>query len=745
MTKIIRYYLLLGLLMAFCMPLFAQKTQPVVDKETIKKVQQELKAQMPDAKIKTIKYDDGGVYIGECNKKIKHGLGTMFFPSGDVYIGQWESDAISGQGSMTYANGDKYDGEWLNGKCFGEGSKKFSTKMKIKELRGKWIDGTFASGLFIVDDNMQINGEADGDMFIGEAEMLFKTGYSFRGKVVVPGNSTLKKSVLTALRFNGQGCLTRGPNYILEGNWENSYLTSGNVLIKDDDYVLSGEVHDDVFRGTFTKGKETYSGVFSNKEANRALSSFSGVYSLRSKDVSYSYNGRLKYNKPIEGELTQGNVKTGIHIDYDSKGNAMVTLDDRGRFTIPYINNEDLFEKIEHLGEEEIASNFKHLDGKVFSIRQKNTPLSRVDRIYEFAFFRDGIMSFKMWHVEGQVEIKHQNKTTKNQTISCPTCHGAGIITEDGFDNSGRSYSRKITCPMCGGKGKTDSEIANIIQDGLNDFWAAVGTMEVINGYTARDFLDISVNKYCPYTITGGDIHVDLEDGYFDDFIISNGNLVSKLDKTFILKPRSDSRSRYADLVNTFTSNYNNAPDYYVDVDPIRNPFLPFVILHPAPFKSYRFMYKANTSIPFQCENKTVRNSFYNGFGTIDLNNTVNTVCLGNIGFIGPGLNMQGQQPETIQIPNTVRLIALGDNLTVKNIILTSVRPPLINISYASKNSHPEKRIVFYVPANLIDTYKKDDDWKLFTVKPISDISLSNGMILNAPLKDPNIELIQND
>ena len=84
MNRIIRVIILTSL-SAICFPVFAQKAEPVVDKETIKKVQQELKDKLPGAKIKTIKYDDGGVYIGECDKKIKQGFGIMYFAVGDVY------------------------------------------------------------------------------------------------------------------------------------------------------------------------------------------------------------------------------------------------------------------------------------------------------------------------------------------------------------------------------------------------------------------------------------------------------------------------------------------------------------------------------------------------------------------------------------------------------------------------------------------------------------------------------------
>ena len=123
--KRIAIILLSATLSVLCAPLFAQKQQPVVDKETIKKVQQELKEKLPGAKIKTIKYDDGGVYVGECQKKDRHGIGTMFFASKNVFIGAWDSDTISGEGCMIYPNGDIYQGNLSNNQRSGFGTIKY--------------------------------------------------------------------------------------------------------------------------------------------------------------------------------------------------------------------------------------------------------------------------------------------------------------------------------------------------------------------------------------------------------------------------------------------------------------------------------------------------------------------------------------------------------------------------------------------------------------------------------------------
>ena len=94
--------ILLLTIAGFNISLHAEKVKPVVEKETIKAEQQEIILKKPDAKVKHIKYDDGGVYVGEILKKLRNGLGTMFYANGDIYRGDWYIDVISGYGIKNY-------------------------------------------------------------------------------------------------------------------------------------------------------------------------------------------------------------------------------------------------------------------------------------------------------------------------------------------------------------------------------------------------------------------------------------------------------------------------------------------------------------------------------------------------------------------------------------------------------------------------------------------------------------------
>ena len=56
---------------------------------------------------RTIKYQNGDVYVGDISGGCREGRGTMTFSAtGDVYEGDFKNDAITGSGKYTYANGD---------------------------------------------------------------------------------------------------------------------------------------------------------------------------------------------------------------------------------------------------------------------------------------------------------------------------------------------------------------------------------------------------------------------------------------------------------------------------------------------------------------------------------------------------------------------------------------------------------------------------------------------------------------
>ena len=335
MSKSIRF-VLISYLMAFCLPLFAQKTQPVVDKETIKKVQQELKAQMPKAKIKTIKNDNGSVYIGEVEKKAKQGMGVMFFSTGDVYIGQWESDAISGYGSMIYANGDKYNGEWKEETYDGHGEMVYANGDKYD---GEWKNGVReGQGEMIYANGDKYEGGWKDEKKEGNGTMIYKNGDKYEGE-------------WADNQYNGQGTLDT-QEYSYKGDWKNgkkcgdgsiSFPTGNKYTGQwfEDTYHGQGVqtfANGDKYEGAWERGSETqgtmhyangdkYEGAWHNKKRNGAGT------------MTYA-NGDKYVGDWVDGEKSgngtqissNGDELTGLWKDNSIyNGNGTITYPDGGK------------------------------------------------------------------------------------------------------------------------------------------------------------------------------------------------------------------------------------------------------------------------------------------------------------------------------------------------------------------------------------------------------------------------------
>lgn len=80
---------------------------------------------------KKVKFPNGDVYVGKCEKKIPHGQGTMYYSDGSYYIGNWEFGKRCGKGAMKFANEDYYEGEWKNDIFEGQGVLKSQKDLNI--------------------------------------------------------------------------------------------------------------------------------------------------------------------------------------------------------------------------------------------------------------------------------------------------------------------------------------------------------------------------------------------------------------------------------------------------------------------------------------------------------------------------------------------------------------------------------------------------------------------------------------
>jgi len=123
----------------------------------------------------TLKFKDGGKYVGEFRNGKFHGQGYSISYNGK-YVGEWRNSKRHGHGIFTYTAPSKY-----NPKVFARGS------TYVGEYRFGDIDGQGTAT------------NADGDKFVGQ----------FR-----------------AWKFHGRGKLTRANGTVEEGIWENGILVS---------------------------------------------------------------------------------------------------------------------------------------------------------------------------------------------------------------------------------------------------------------------------------------------------------------------------------------------------------------------------------------------------------------------------------------------------------------------------------------------------------------------------------------
>lgn len=93
-------------------------------------------------KAELIWFDDA-VYRGETafikDKKMRHGLGVMFYHNGRVYEGFWTKDKRSGKGYERFSNGDLYIGDYVKGRPQGKGKRVWAETQEVYE--GEWYQG----------------------------------------------------------------------------------------------------------------------------------------------------------------------------------------------------------------------------------------------------------------------------------------------------------------------------------------------------------------------------------------------------------------------------------------------------------------------------------------------------------------------------------------------------------------------------------------------------------------------------
>ncbi len=79
-----------------------------------------------DLPTKTLKFENGGTYVGQVNEKDqKHGYGKLTIPNKIEITGQFQDGFVHGFATMKHVNGTEYKGEYKYNKYDGRGELKY--------------------------------------------------------------------------------------------------------------------------------------------------------------------------------------------------------------------------------------------------------------------------------------------------------------------------------------------------------------------------------------------------------------------------------------------------------------------------------------------------------------------------------------------------------------------------------------------------------------------------------------------
>ena len=201
---------------------------------------------------RTIRYDNGDVYVGEIKGIERNGTGRMSFAAtGDVYEGSFLNDKMTGTCVMYYANGDKYEGAIMDGKKHGRGVMRFANG---NVYEGNYENDTMnGTGTFTWSSGATYTGSFENDMKSGKGTMTFASGDVYTGDFL-----------LDMRNGNGHYQWSNGSYYV--GAFRNNLMdtrivdANGKFAVNEDGTYQHGAVA--YYTVVSEDGNKTYVGYF---------------------------------------------------------------------------------------------------------------------------------------------------------------------------------------------------------------------------------------------------------------------------------------------------------------------------------------------------------------------------------------------------------------------------------------------------------------------------------------------------
>ncbi|KAK9070999.1 hypothetical protein SSX86_009567 [Deinandra increscens subsp. villosa] len=181
---------------------------------------------------------NGGVYFGNVNGKMPHGMGRYTWSDGTVYNGNWEDGKMSGRGHISWPSGSSYEGGFSGGYLHGHGT---LTKPDGSVYKGSWR--------LSIQNGLGRKQYSNSDVYDG----CWKDGmHEGSGKYAWSNGNTYIGN-WKAGKMCGRGVMKWLNGDLFDGSWSNGYRHgSGVYRFADGSYYF----------GTWTKGLKDGQGTF---------------------------------------------------------------------------------------------------------------------------------------------------------------------------------------------------------------------------------------------------------------------------------------------------------------------------------------------------------------------------------------------------------------------------------------------------------------------------------------------------
>ena len=207
-----------------------------------------------------LEYENGGVYEGNFNMGVKHGLGVFSSASGFRYVGDWVDGKQTGSAKILYKNGDRYEGFLKNGLRDGHGEL-FEPSSK-RFYKGHWTRGVLNGEVQITCDDWKFSGTFPDHHGHANGNLAYSDGSTYSGD-------------LKNFTRHGNGKFFSQSGSQIEGQWVDDMNVDQATTTDNDGIQWFGRFENLKPQG-FMKVRlpngQKYDGVWLNGNLQRALS-----------------------------------------------------------------------------------------------------------------------------------------------------------------------------------------------------------------------------------------------------------------------------------------------------------------------------------------------------------------------------------------------------------------------------------------------------------------------------------------